>query len=85
MNTAPIANDAAQRPVRQSIVDGAGPPRFQFRRPQNHADFNVTYPFQNIVKHPATILLLGLSLMLSVSADEKESITPLPEKEAIAK
>ena len=42
---------------------------------------NLTY----ILKKTSIILLLGLSLMVSVSAKEKELIKPLPEKEAITK
>lgn len=40
---------------------------------------------KNMVKHPSIILLLSLSLMLSIWADEKKAIKPLVEKEAVAK
>jgi hypothetical protein len=47
----------------------------------------IMYPtsLKKIMSHTSIILLVGLSLMLSVSANEQEFITPLPEKEAITK
>lgn len=44
----PRVNDVNQNPVRQSIVDDAGIPKFEFkfRRPQNYATLNVIYTLQ---------------------------------------